>query len=805
MNNINMAGMHAANGALGGMPLMNNGSNGGMSRADVDPEGTQAYEMKAKLNTYIYEYFLKNELYECARAIKQSQVPIWLDTTKSSPGRRRDGDINGVDDNSMDTDSKDDLDSKRPDDLPPPKVPSNVTANSFLLDWFQLFWDHYGAQRKFKNATSQAVQYVQNTQQQARLRQEQQQQAMLRQVPMQGGVPNYPMMRGFQANGIPMNQNDLQRKILQNTRNAPAHLTQMQKTQLQQHAMMQQMQREGSDIDINGQRPRTPSLSDNAPSPSKRPRLDGAPFNAQQIMANGRIPPQGLQAQQITNNPSTIHANNLLMQNGINPSTLSEVQFQSFQQQNPQVQQKSIQVYAQNLAHHQRSAMSNQNMAKGIPNQPGMPNHGSPMMQSGPDGVAGMTDYYPGNPAVMRGVQASNGQNGNHALQDYQQQLQLLEQQNRKRLLMARQEQEGKDSMPRPDGQPAMAGQPGFPPGTGMSPQGSRSGPSPNPNDQMARGTPKMGQTGLPVSPLPDGSMPQARSSPAPMMAFNSQMSPELFQHMKTMGDGMGGLQQPNGTGMRPPSSHPGGFNAGAQYNPQVEAIVRAQQQGRMTGGHWQQGAQGQAPMMQQTPQSQQPQQMGTPQQRNAMPPPQAPPAGAANNGRPASPQQTAAPPTPQPANKQNPKSKKDTKEPRKRPTKKGSTSALGTGATPSSEAENPPPTPTPTTPITPIHPSSFNGQKNTNGQTSSQATSAPSASAAPIAPQQVDQNGVAPFPPMDSNDVDLTFGAFDTGDVLENFDFDSFLQNTDDQTFAFDAALSYGNGDGVEAGAGDG
>lgn len=164
MNNINMAGMHAANGALGGMPLMNNGSNGGMSRADVDPEGTQAYEMKAKLNTYIYEYFLKNELYECARAIKQSQVPIWLDTTKSSPGRRRDGDINGVDDNSMDTDSKDDLDSKRPDDLPPPKVPSNVTANSFLLDWFQLFWDHYGAQRKFKNATSQAVQYVQNTQ-----------------------------------------------------------------------------------------------------------------------------------------------------------------------------------------------------------------------------------------------------------------------------------------------------------------------------------------------------------------------------------------------------------------------------------------------------------------------------------------------------------------------------------------------------------------------------------------------------------------------------------------------------------------
>lgn len=52
------------------------------------------------------------------------------------------------------------------------------------------------------------------------MRQEQQQ-AMLRQVPMQGGVPNYPnMIRSYQANGISMNPNDLQRKALQNTRNA---------------------------------------------------------------------------------------------------------------------------------------------------------------------------------------------------------------------------------------------------------------------------------------------------------------------------------------------------------------------------------------------------------------------------------------------------------------------------------------------------------------------------------------------------------------------------------------------------------
>lgn len=103
------------------------------------------------------------------------------------------------------------------------------------------------------------------------------------------------------------------------------------------------------------------------------------------------------------------------------------------------------------------------------------------------------------------------------------------------------------------------------------------------------------------------------------------------------------------------------------------------------------------------------------------------------------------------------------------------------------------------------MHPSSFNNQKNSNGQSSAQATSAASGSAAPISTQQPDPNAVAPFASIDTTDVDLSFGAFDTGDVLENFDFDSFLQNTDDQAFAFDASLPYGNGDGVEAGAGDG
>ena len=53
--------------------------------------------------------------------------------------------------------------------------------------------------------------------------------------------------------------------------------------------------------------------------------------------------------------PSVIHANNLLMSYGVNPLQLSETQFQTFQQQNPQVQRKSIEIYAQNLQEHQRA------------------------------------------------------------------------------------------------------------------------------------------------------------------------------------------------------------------------------------------------------------------------------------------------------------------------------------------------------------------------------------------------------------------------------------------------------------------
>ncbi len=52
---------------------------------------------------------------------------------------------------------------------------------------------------------------------------------------------------------------------------------------------------------------------------------------------------------------------------------------------------------------------------------------------------------------------------------------------------------------------------------------------------------------------------------------------------------------------------------------------------------------------------------------------------------------------------------------------------------------------------------------------------------------------------PCLQNTYNMPFGPIDGSDVLENFDFDSFLH--DDSGFDFDPGMTFGNGDGVETG----
>ena len=312
-----------------------------------------------------------------------------------------------------------------------------------------------------------------------------------------------------------------------------------------------------------------------------------------------------------------------------------------------------MEVYSAAIQQQMQAAMqrTNSNANKGMPPNPAMGGpvgaHSSPMSQNGmdengmfmpnrmpgmpPNGGAG-----PGGPAV-----AGQNNNGNHALHDYQMQLMLLEQQNKKRLLMARQEQ---DNMGQAPGVPGPNGAQFAP---SMSPQGSRGGaPSPNPND-MQRGTPKINnKPGM----SPNGDM-TGRGSPNPAM-MDPNLPPQMRGQMMMVG--------PNGQMMRPPSSHP----MQQQMTPQQMEMMQRSGQMMPNGANWQGGPQPMPPgqMMPgqqpgQGPPGQPPNM--TPRQGN-MPPPPAPPAAGAGGTQPSSPSQQPAPPTPSQTNKPKPGGKKD-------------------------------------------------------------------------------------------------------------------------------------------------
>lgn len=145
----------------GGMPMMNNGGPAGVRQQQ--PLAVNENQ-RSQLNTYIYEYFLKQEMHDCARALLKSGEPV--NVIKDSPGRRRDDNGssmgNGAGDDSAE-DSKDDIDSKRPNDLPLPNLPKECPESCFLYEWWCLFWDMFNA-RRGKSEQPQILQYVTHTQ-----------------------------------------------------------------------------------------------------------------------------------------------------------------------------------------------------------------------------------------------------------------------------------------------------------------------------------------------------------------------------------------------------------------------------------------------------------------------------------------------------------------------------------------------------------------------------------------------------------------------------------------------------------------
>lgn len=429
-------------------------------------------------------------------------------------------------------------------------------------------------------------------------------------------------------------------------------MQQMQRFQQQQMMGQTPMQREGSNMDANmaaQQRPQTPGSGlDSAPSP-KRQRLDGGAFNAPMGQL-GRQQQQQQASMQLQKNRLAMD----LQAKGIDPSQLTEADLNELQMQAaPGHPAKSMQNYSQAMAQQMQDAISS-NGVKGMPNPQALPPQGSPVMDANGEFFA--ANQLRQGPGIPPGGANNQGQ-GNHALQDYQMQLMLLEQQNKKRLMMARQEQDSMNGS-MPTGQGGQFA-------TAMSPSGSRNGPSPNPDEQMKRGTPIMAPGGVPL-PNTDPSMAQGRASPAP--GFDtSQMNPNLPHNMYPQMQKMAGMIGPNGQMMQS-GGHPafvnGQMNGTVTSQAQLEMFMRQQQQqngNRMPNGAWPQPAPSQMMQGGQAQPQQQPNM--TPQQRNAaMPPPPAPATGDTGRTQPSSPQQPPAPPTPSQSNKPNPKGKKDGK-----------------------------------------------------------------------------------------------------------------------------------------------
>ncbi|KAJ2971922.1 hypothetical protein NQ176_g7452 [Zarea fungicola] len=253
--NAAMANMNPMGGPVGSapMPMMNNGAVNPQAGAGVRQQQLNDSQ-RVVLNTYIYEYFLRYGMYDCARALLVSEQPL---NVKDKNGNA----VNGAGDDAMDTDSKDDLDSKTPEDLPAPKLPMPASDTSFLYEWFCLFWDIYNAQRGKSSANGAVGQYVLHTQSN---------QEMLRGLPREAQQAyQVQMARSMQAGmaGMGMKQGNLARAAMANNQNP-----QMQMLQAKQNPM----QRDPSGMNAQD-RPSSPATGDNAPSPSaKRQRTDSA-------------------------------------------------------------------------------------------------------------------------------------------------------------------------------------------------------------------------------------------------------------------------------------------------------------------------------------------------------------------------------------------------------------------------------------------------------------------------------------------------------------------------------------------------
>ncbi|KAF5708612.1 hypothetical protein FMUND_10524 [Fusarium mundagurra] len=105
----------------------------------------ESYNKRTQLNTYIYEYFLHNGMFQCAQSILKADSDVRVlehgtDSACDDKGCRL---KNALCNQTIDTG----LDSTHSKPLPAPNIPILSPDSCFLYEWFYIFWAMLNAQK----------------------------------------------------------------------------------------------------------------------------------------------------------------------------------------------------------------------------------------------------------------------------------------------------------------------------------------------------------------------------------------------------------------------------------------------------------------------------------------------------------------------------------------------------------------------------------------------------------------------------------------------------------------------------------
>ncbi|KAK2685049.1 hypothetical protein QWA68_016158 [Fusarium oxysporum] len=124
---------------------------------DASRHPRENYNKRTQLNTYIYQYFLHNGMFQCAQSIRE--VDSGVNVQRHSPSSARNDKSlrlkNALHNETIDTR----LDFTHPNLLPVPNVPNLSPDSCFLYEWFCLFWAMFNAQQN-EDGRIEACQYA---------------------------------------------------------------------------------------------------------------------------------------------------------------------------------------------------------------------------------------------------------------------------------------------------------------------------------------------------------------------------------------------------------------------------------------------------------------------------------------------------------------------------------------------------------------------------------------------------------------------------------------------------------------------